>query len=69
MPWSPKQMKALRARAHGWHPSAGGPFANVSEEKAAEMSKEGVKGGGSTMQQRAMSKKRKKPRKGGGGSY
>lgn len=43
MPWSPKQMKAIRARAHGWKPKGGGPFESVSEEKAEEMSKEGVK--------------------------
>jgi hypothetical protein len=46
MPWSKKQMKAIRARAHGWKPSAGGPFEDVSEDKAREMMAEGVKGEG-----------------------
>lgn len=43
IPWSPKQEKVLKAKAHGWKPKGGGPFESVSEEKAEEMSKEGVK--------------------------
>jgi hypothetical protein len=43
MPWTENQMRVIRARAHGWKPRPGGPFENVSEEKAREMSHEGVK--------------------------
>lgn len=43
MPFTPKQMKAIRARAHGWDPGGDAPFANVSVEKAKQMQSEGIR--------------------------
>lgn len=44
MPWSPKQMKAIRAKKHGWNPPGDKePFAKVGKGKLAEMEKEGTK--------------------------
>jgi hypothetical protein len=43
MPWTPKQMRVIHAREHGWEPPAGGPFANVSPAKAHEMAGEGLR--------------------------
>lgn len=43
MPWTPKQMRVIHAREHGWKPSPGGPFADVSPEKAHEMAQEGTR--------------------------
>jgi len=45
MPWSPKQMKAIRAKKHGWDPKGKQPFEGVSKAKLGEMEKEGVKEG------------------------
>lgn len=42
MPWSPKQMKSIRARAHGW--KGKGAFGNISKKKGKEMEKEGEDG-------------------------
>ena len=41
MPWTAAQMKSIQARAHGWQ--GPGAFENVSQAKAKEMSKEGIK--------------------------
>jgi hypothetical protein len=41
MPWSPKQMKSIRARAHGW--KGKGAFQNISKKKGQEMEEEGTK--------------------------
>jgi hypothetical protein len=44
MPWSEKQMKVIRAKAHGWNPPGKDkPFAGVSEEWAKGAEKEGIK--------------------------
>lgn len=44
MPWSPKQMKAIRAKKHGWNPKGDDePFAKVGKKKLGEMEEEGVK--------------------------
>ena len=44
MPWSPKQLKAIRAKKHGWNPPGGDePFANVSKGKLSKMEHEGIK--------------------------
>jgi len=43
MPWTPKQMKAIRAKKHGWDPKGKQPFEGASKGKLAEMEKEGVK--------------------------
>ena len=42
MPWTAKQMRSIRARAHGW--SGPGAFENVSEAEAKTMEGEGIKG-------------------------
>lgn len=41
MPWTPKQMKVIRARAHGW--KKGEAFKGVSVGKAKEMETEGLR--------------------------
>lgn len=43
MPWSPKQMKSIRARAHGW--KGKGAFKNISKKKGEEMEEEGMMDG------------------------
>lgn len=43
MPWTPAQMKAIRARKHGWNPPGKQPFENVSHEKLGEMEHEGIR--------------------------
>jgi len=40
MPWTPKQMKVIRAKKHGWNPPGEEPFEGVSEDKLGEMEKE-----------------------------
>jgi hypothetical protein len=45
MPFSPKQMKAIRAKKHGWDPEGKQPFEGVSKKKLGDMEKEGVKKG------------------------
>ena len=41
MPWTPAQMHAIQARAHGW--TGKGAFSNVTPQKAREMASEGTK--------------------------
>ena len=44
MPWSPKQMKAIRAKKAGWDPEGDEePFAKVGKGKLGKMEKEGPK--------------------------
>jgi hypothetical protein len=43
MPWTPKQMKVIRAKAHGWNPPGSEPFEGVSKRKLKKMQREGTK--------------------------
>jgi hypothetical protein len=43
VPWSPKQMKAIRAVKHGWKPPDGAPFHGQSAKWAEGAEREGVR--------------------------
>jgi hypothetical protein len=43
MPWSEAQMRAIRAKEHGWDPPGKQPFEGVSKRKLKKMSHEGIR--------------------------
>ncbi len=49
MPWSPAQMRAIRAKEHGWNPPGEQPFENVGHAKLKKMAHEGIRKKGKGM--------------------